>query len=344
MAGLFELHDRERFETIAISLRPPQDSPIGRRVRAAFDRFIDVSTCSDKEVAALMREMEVDIAVDLTGNTDGSRPAIFAQRPAPIQVNYLGYAGTMASPHFDYLLADRVVIPEADRSFYTEEIIYLPHCYQPNDSKRVVAERTPTRAECGLPASGFVFCCFNAHYKIAPPMFDVWMRLLRSVEGSVLWLPEGRDTVMGNLRREATARGVEPERLVFAPRVAAMEDHLARYRVADLFLDTLPFNAHTTASDALWAGLPVLTCQGQSFAARVAASLLTAADLPELITSSLIDYEALARRLATTPSELAGLRNRLAEQRYLTPLFDTDRFRGDIESAYVRMWQRLKRQ
>jgi predicted O-linked N-acetylglucosamine transferase (SPINDLY family) len=337
IGGLIEAHDRQRFEVIAISLRPPQDSPIGRRVQAAFDQFIDVSERSDSEVAALMRELEIDIAVDLTGNTDGSRPGVFAQRPAPIQVNYLGYAGTMASPHFDYLLADRVIIPEADQPFYTERIVYLPHSYQPNDSKRAIAERTPTREECGLPDQGFVFCCFNAHYKIAPPMFDIWMRLLKSIKGSVLWLPQGRESVAVNLRREASARGVEPQRIVFAPRVAAMEDHLARYRVADLFLDTLPFNAHTTASDALWAGLPVLTCQGRSFVSRVASSLLTAVGLPKLIAPNLKDYEALALRLAQTPSELAELRNRLAQQRNVSPLFDTVLFRRDIESTYLRM-------
>jgi protein O-GlcNAc transferase len=339
MAGVLELHDGQRFETIAISLRPEESSPIGQRVKAAFSRFIDVSKLSDREIATLMRDLEVDIAVDLTGYTDGSRPGIFAHRPAPVQVNYLGYAGTIAAPYFDYIIADRVVIPDTDQRFYTERVAYLPHSYMPHDAKRAISERTPTRAQCGLPGQGFVFCCFNAHYKIAPGIFEIWMRLLRSVEGSVLWLSDARESVIRNLRQEASKQGVAGERLVFAPRVPDMEDHLARHRIADLFLDTLPFNAHTTASDALWAGLPVLTCQGKSFAGRVASSLLTAVGLPELITTNLQDYEALAIRLATTPSLLAQYRAHLERQHEVAPLFDTDRFRRDLESAYLRMWE-----
>jgi protein O-GlcNAc transferase len=343
MAGLLETHDRRRFETVAISLRPEETSPIGQRVKAAFPQFIDVTKQSDFEVATLLRDMEIDIAVDLTGYTDGCRPGIFAHRSVPVQVNYLGYPGTLAASYCDYIIADRVVIPESDRAFYLEKVAYLPNCYQPNDAKRAIASRTPTRAESGLPERGFVFCSFNAHYKIAPPVFDIWMRLLHAVEDSVLWLAPGSDAVVRNLRWEAFERGIAPERLVFAPRMPHLEDHLARHRLADLFLDTLPFNAHTTASDALWAGLPVVTCQGRSFAGRVAASLLIAVGLPELITSSPQDYEAQALKLSKTPSVLAEVRTRLAQQRDTASLFDTDRFRRDIESAYLRMWERCQR-
>jgi predicted O-linked N-acetylglucosamine transferase (SPINDLY family) len=343
MAGIFEAHDRNRFETIAISLRPQDGSPMGKRVRGAFNRFVDVTGNTDDEAASLMRELQIDIAVDLTGYTDGFRPGIFARRGAPIQVNYLGYPGTLAAPYMDYLIADRVVIPEPDRGFYTEQIVYLPHCYQPNDGGRAVAECAPSRKECSLPESEFVFCCFNNQYKIQPPLFDVWMRLLRAIDGSVLWLSRKNETVSGNLRREALGRGVSPERLIFAPRMPALSDHLARYRQADLFLDTLPFNAHTTASDALWAGLPVLTCRGHSFAGRVASSLLTTIDLPELITANLQAYEARAAALARDPAELSELRSRLAVNRSTSALFDTQLLCRHLEAAYTGMWERWQR-
>jgi predicted O-linked N-acetylglucosamine transferase (SPINDLY family) len=343
MTGVFETHDRERFDVIAISLRAEEASATGRRVKAAFDRFIDVTKSSDQEVASLLRQLEIDVAVDLTGYTDGCRPGIFAHRAAPVQVNYLGYPGTLAAPYIDYLIADDIVVPAADKAYYTEKIVYLPHCYQPNDAKRTIAEHTPIRTECGLPERGFVFCCFNSHFKITPTMFDVWMRLVRANEGSVLWLAQGRDSAMRNLRQEAITRGIAEERLVFAPRLPDLQNHLARYRLADLFLDTLPFNAHTTASDALWAGLPVLTCRGRSMAARVASSLLTAIDLPELISSSVPDYETRALRLAATPALLAQLRARLAHNRTTHPLFDADGFRKHLEAAYTTMWQRSLR-
>jgi protein O-GlcNAc transferase len=340
MAGIFEAHDRERFETIAISLRPHDGSATAKRIRGAFSRFIDVTANTDAEAAALMRELQIDIAVDLTGYTDGFRAGIFAHRAAPIQVNYLGYPGTLAAPYMDYLIADQIVIPEADRPFYTEQVVYLPECYQPNDSGRIIAEHAPTRQQCGLPETGFVFCCFNNQYKIQPPLFDVWMRLLQSINGSVLWLSKRSDVVTENLRREAVARGVSPERLIFAPRMPALSDHLARYGLADLFLDTLPFNAHTTASDALWAGLPVLTCRGSAFAGRVAASLLTTIGLLELITDNLQEYEARAFALAQRPAELAQLRERLAVNRVTSSLFDTRRLCRQLESAYALMWER----
>jgi len=303
------------------------------------DRFVDVRGATDPAVAQLLRDLDVDIAVDLMGHTAGGRAGIFAYRGAPVQVNYLGYPGTMGAPFIDYIIADPFLVPAGSERFYSEQVVRLPDCYQPNDTKRRIGERTPTRAELGLPARGLVFCSFNNSFKINPPMFDVWMRLLREVEGSVLWLLETSGVVKGNLRREAEARGVSGERLLFAPRVA-LEEHLARHRAADLFLDTLPYNAHTTASDALWAGLPVLTCAGRSFAARVAGSLVHAVGLPELVTASLAEYEALALALARGPARLAELRGRLERNRLTAPLFDIERYRRHLEAAYETMWER----
>ena len=342
MAGLFERHDRARFETIGVSFGPDAPDPMRTRLTAAFDRFIDVQRRTDHQIAALLRELEVDIAVDLKGYTYDSRPEIFALRPAPVQVNYLGFPGTSGAPYIDYIVADDLVIPPQDRQWYTEQVVYLPDSYQANDDTREIAERTPTRAEAGLPATGFVFCSFNNSYKITPPVFDVWMRLLREVPGSVLWLLAGNAQAPVNLRREAQARDVDPQRLIFAPRLPTAE-HLARQRLADLFLDTLPVNAHTTASDALWAGLPLVTCLGTTFSGRVAGSLLRAAGLPELITSSLAEYEATALALARDADRLAALRARLAAGRDTCALFATDRFRRHLEAAYVAMWERQQR-
>jgi predicted O-linked N-acetylglucosamine transferase (SPINDLY family) len=286
--------------------------------------------------------MEVDVAVDRTGFTIGARPGIFAMRAAPIQVNYLAYPGTMGADFIDYLIADETIVPPERHASYAEKIVYLPDSYMVNDSGRRIAERLPTRHEIGLPDRGFVFCSFNNHYKITPQLFDVWMSLLRQVEKSVLWLLDGSATMRRNLWREAAVRGIDPQRLVFAPRTAT-EDHLSRHRLADLFLDTLPCNAHTTASDALWAGLPVLTCEGTTFAGRVAASLLRAIGLPELVTCSLDDYRSLALRLAKESSLLEEIKQKLARHRAVAPLFDTDRFRRHIEAAYVEMWERNQR-
>lgn len=342
MAGLFEQHDRQRFETIAVSFSPDGEGAMRTRIRGAFDRFIDAQRRHDAEIAKLLRDLEIDIAVDLKGFTTDSRTGIFAHRPVPVQVNYLGYPGTMGTEYIDYILADRIVIPEEHQPYYTEKVVYLPDSYQVNDSARVVSELTPSRADAGLPEQGFVFCCFNSNYKITPDIFDVWMNILRQVEGSVLWLLAGNASVAANLRREAAGRGIAPERLVFS-RLARQPEHLARHRLADLFLDTLPCNAHTTASDALWAGLPVLTCLGTTFAGRVAASLLTAVGLPELITYSLRDYEQLAIRLATDPALHRNLKSRLDRNRSSASLFDTDRFRRHIEAAYTTMWQTSQR-
>lgn len=343
MAGLFERHDRERFETVAVSLGRDDRSAMRARLEGAFDKFVDVQKQSDRDVVKLMREMEIDIAVDRSGFTTGARPGIFALRAAPLQVSYLAYPGTMGADFIDYLIADETIIPRDQQGSYAEKIVYLPDSYQANDAGRHIAERRPTRHEAGLPDRGFVFCSFNNHYKIAPQLFDIWMSLLRQVDKSVLWLIDGTVTMRRNLWREAAARGIDPQRLVFAPRIAT-PDHLARHHLADLFLDTLPYNAHTTASDALWAGLPVLTCAGTTFAGRVAASLLRAVGLPELVTYSLDEYQSLALRLAKEPAVLEEIRRQLARQRAVAPLFDTDRFRRHIESAYVEMWQRNQRE
>src|SRR6267378_207619 len=342
IAGLFEAHDRTRFEPIAISLGPDRQGGLRNRIESAFERFTDMRTNSDAEIAAHIRQLEVDIAIDLKGFTRNCRPGIFARRPAPVQVSYLGYPGTMGAPYMDYIIADRHVIPADQQAFYAERVVYLPDSYQINDDKREISCGAPTRADAGLPESGFVFCCFNRSYKITPDVFDVWMRLLTKVPGSVLWLFEGFPAAAANLRAEAEKRGVAPERLVFAP-PRPLADHLGRHRLADLFLDTVPCNAHTTASDALWAGLPVVTCLGSTFAGRVAASLLHAVGLPELATGSLDQYEALASKLAGEPALLAELKARLAANLATAPLFDTARTCRNIEAAYSAMWRRQQR-
>ena len=339
IAGLFEQHDRSAVESVALSFGPPRRDEMSTRIAGAVDRFIDVRERSDVEVAALARELEIDIGVDLKGFTIDGRSGIFAARAAPIQVNYLGYPGTMAADFIDYIIADATVIPVESQPFYAEKIVYLPGSYQVNDSKRTIADRAFTRAECGLAEGGVVFCCFNASYKINPRTFDGWMRILGQVDGSVLWLFADNPAAVSNLKREAEARAISPERLVFAERLP-LADHLARHRLADLFLDTTPYNAHTTASDALWAGLPVLTLIGDTFAGRVAASLLKAVGLPELITSTPQEYEDLAAELARRPRKLAGLKRKLARQRLAAPLFDTERFARELERAYAAMFDR----
>jgi len=338
IAELLELHDRSKFEVIGASFGVDDGSEMRSRLARGFDRFLDVRPKGDFDAARMLRDLEVDIVVDLMGYTRYSRPGILAHRPAPIQVGYLGYPGTVGADVIDYVLADKFVLLEEHQGFYSEKIVYLPGSYQANDSRRKIAERTPTRIEVGLPEQGFVFCCFNNSYKILPKMFDVWMRLLTQVPGSVLWILEDNAAAAENLRREARTRGVDPGRLVFAPRVGAAE-YRARCRLADLFLDTLPYNGHGTTSDMLWAGLPVLTCAGSTFAGRVAGSLLHAVGLPELVTASLEEYQALALKLARGDPLLGELRARLHRNRASAPLFDTDRFRRHIESAYRTMWE-----
>jgi len=337
MGELFELHDRSSFEILAASFGPDDHSAMRARIVAACDEFIDVTAKPDAEAAQVLRAREIDIAVDLKGYTAFARPGIFAYRPAPIQVSYLGYPGTTAAPFMDYLIADDFLIPEPDRHFYTESIAYLPDSYQVNDRKRRVAETTPSRAAEGLPDHGVVFCCFNNNWKITEEIFAVWMRVLSGAEGSVLWLLEDNPWAAANLRQAARGRGVSPQRLIFCRRLSA-EQHLARHRLADLFLDTLPYNAHTTASDALWTGLPIVTCAGRSFAARVAGSLLRAVGLGELVTTTLEEYERLALALARDPARLRALRSRLLRARDTAPLFDTPRFCRHLEAAYRQMW------
>jgi protein O-GlcNAc transferase len=339
MAGVFEAHDRERFETIAVSFGPDDKSALRQRLQSSFDRFLEVRPTGDVEVVAMLRELEIDIAVDLKGYTGDMRPCLFTRRCAPVQVSYIGYPGTMALPQMDYILADRIVLPPEHAQYYSEKIAWLPDCYQANDNARRISAHYPTRAEAGLPESGFVFCCFNNNYKITPTVFDVWMRLLLATPGSVLWLLGDNEAAVRNLQQAAIDRGVDPQRLVFAAR-AQIADHLARHRLADLFLDTLLYNAHTTASDALWAGVPMLTCLGNTFPARVGASLLNAVGLPELITGSLEEYEARALELARDLGQLAVLRARLAANRTTEPLFDTQRTCRNLEAAYTAMWRR----
>jgi len=342
LAGVFEQHDKTRFETIAVSYTDSDGGAMRRRLELSFDRGIDVAGKSDREIATLVRDLEIDIAVDLMGYTGECRPGIFALRPAPVQVNFLGFPGTTGAPYIDYIIADPIVIPEGHKPHYSESVVYLPDTYLPTDSARAIRERRPTRAEAGLPEAGFVFCSFNNSYKFTPEMFDVWMRLLESVEGSVLWLSQTNDAAVRNLRAEAARRGVSERRLVFAPFLRDGEDHLVRLGLADLFLDTLPYNAHSTAVDALWAGVPLLTLQGTAFAGRVAASALTAAGLPELIVSSLDAYEALALRLAREPQTLAALRAELEHARGRCALFDTARYTRNLEAAYLAMWERSR--
>jgi predicted O-linked N-acetylglucosamine transferase (SPINDLY family) len=339
MAELFELHDRDRFELTAISFGPAQESTMRQRLAMAFDRFEEVNNTSDIEVARMCREIGVDLAVDLKGFTQNCRAGILAHRCAPIQINWLGYPGTMAAPFIDYIVADHTLVSKDDLNDYSEKLIWLPDSYQVNDGKRVISDKTFTRAECGLPEMGFVFCCFNNNYKILPHTFDVWMQILKRVPDSILWLLEGNPTAAANLRREALARGIAPERLVFAKRMPLAE-HLARHRLANLFIDSWPYNAHTTASDALWSGLPVLTRAGRSFASRVAASLLQAIGMPELITRSDQHYEDLAVALAQDRARLQALQQKLAANRLNQPLFNCERFTRNLESAFEQVMER----
>jgi len=338
-AELFELHDRDRFRVVAYSLGPDDGSEMRRRLEAGFDVFHHLAGRPTEDIAARIAADGVDILVDLKGYTRDARPEILALRPAPIQVSYLGYPGTMGVGFIDYIVADPVVLPMAAQPFYDERIVHLPDCYQVNDRRRPHPARPP-RAALGLPEEeGRVLACFNAAYKIAAPVFAVWMDILAATPGAVLWLLGDEPAVEDALRAAAGRAGQDPGRLVFAPRLPLAE-HLARYAAADLFLDTLPYNAHTTGSDALWMGCPMVTCRGRSFAARVGASLLHAAGLPQLVTDSLADYRALALSLLGDGPALAGLRRHLSESRATLALFDTPRFTRNLEAAYAAMWAR----
>jgi predicted O-linked N-acetylglucosamine transferase (SPINDLY family) len=339
LAEVFERHDRSQFEVVGFSFGPETQDAAARRVSAAMDQFLDVRPLLPQQIAQRSRELGIDIAVDLMGFTQNCRPAIFAERAAPVQVNYLGYPATMGAAFMDYILADATVIPEADRRHYTEKVVSLQDTFQANDSTPQISSAQTTRAAQGLPAQGFVFCCFNASSKIGPATFDLWMRILDRVPGSVLWLFADNPDAVANLRRQAAQRGVAAERLIFAEHVP-LADHIARQRLADLFLDTLPFNAGATATPALQAGLPLLTCSGGTFAGRMAASLLRAIDLPELIAATPEAYESLAVELALNPTRLLAIRDKLARNRATTPLFDTARFTRNLEAAYTAMLAR----
>jgi protein O-GlcNAc transferase len=338
MAELFERHDHSCFEIFAYSYGLDDGSDVRQRLVSSFDHFIDFYSTSRSESAQRIYDDNIDILVDLKGYTGDTRTEILINRPAPVQVSFVGYPGTMGADFIDYIIADSFIAPSEHQPFFDEKIIHLPNAYQPNDTKRQISDRVIMRHECGLPAEGFIFCSFNGSYKITPIFFDVWMRLLKAVPGSVLWLLATTPIIEGNLRREAAARGVAPERLVFAEGMP-LPLHLARHRLADLFLDTLPICAHTTASDSLWAGLPILTCVGESFVGRVAGSLLRTAGMPELISYSIEEYEAQALDLATNPHKLSEIKNKLTGQLLTSPLFDIVRYTQDLESAYTYMFK-----
>jgi predicted O-linked N-acetylglucosamine transferase (SPINDLY family) len=339
MIKVFELHNQKEFETHAYSFGPNRGDKMRQRVIKAVDIFHDVTHMSNQEIALFSQANNIDIAVDLKGFTKDNRMSIFAYRAAPIQISHLGYPGTMGADFIDYIIADKLVIPEKFESFYSERIIRLPYTYQPNDNTRVISETVVTRLEMGLPEQGFVFCCFNNSYKISSEEFNIWMRVLGKIEGSVLWLIKANKRAVKNLKKEAQSRGVASHRLIFADK-APQDQHLARHRLADLFIDTFNINAHTTASDALWAGLPLVTKLGQGFAARVAGSLLTAIGLPELIVESLEDYEALILDLANNPKRLIAIKEKLAANRLSKPLFDTELFTKHLEEGYQQAYQR----
>jgi predicted O-linked N-acetylglucosamine transferase (SPINDLY family) len=341
-AGLYELHDRDEFDIVAIDTGYGDGSAMRKRLEAAFPKIIKVSLDSDKIAAERIASEGIDILVNMNGYFGDLRMGICAHRPAPIQVNYLGFPATLGARYIDYLIADRVVVPESERDFYDEKIVYLPHTYQPNDCRRAVPEAKMSRAEHGLPDHAFVFCSFNQSYKLTPSMFSVWVKLLKQVENGVLWMLESNKWQSQNLRAEMARQGIAADRIVFAPAVPPAM-HLARLGLADLFLDSLPYNAHTTASDALWAGLPLLTCLGSTFPGRVAASVLKAGGMPELITRNLDEYEALALKLACDKDHLLSLRRRLQQNRETSPLFDTNAYRLHIESAYRTMWELYQR-
>lgn len=336
LVEVLENFDRSRFELFGYCYSPDDASGLRRRITRTFDRFVDIRAISHHEAARTIHADDIDILVDLKGYTLGSRPQILAYRPAPIQVNYLGYPATMGADFIDYILADAVVAPMEHQAQYAERLVHLPHCYQPNDGQRKISNEHITRANFGLPDDAFVFCSFNNSYKLNSTTFDAWMRLLANVPGSVLWLLIPHGLGRDNLRREAAARSLDPDRLVFAERLPVAQ-HLARHKLADLFLDSLPCNAHTTTSDALWAGLPVLTCMGDTFSGRVAASLLRSMNLPELVTGSLDEYERIALALAQDSSRLESIRRKIADQRDVSPLFDSARYTRNLEQAFETM-------
>jgi predicted O-linked N-acetylglucosamine transferase (SPINDLY family) len=338
---LFEIHDRDKFEVFAFSLQDlPIEDEVSNRLRQGFDRFIEAKDMSDVKVAQLARELKIDVAIDLSGLTQFSRTGIFSYRAAPVQVNWLGYPGTIGADFIDYIVADEVIIPERHQNYYKEKVVYLPDTYMVDDSKRLSSHRIFTRKECGLPENAFVFCCFNNDYKFNPQVLDNWSKILRDVKNSVLWLSENNKNFKANIVIEFEYRGIDPGRIIFAKRLDLMGDHLARYSLADIFLDTHPYNAHTTTIDSLKAGVPVITLMGQSFAGRVAASLLNAIGLPELVTNSQDDFVSLAVDMATSPGKLKNVREKLMQNQETTPLFNTPLFTENLERAYKKIMER----
>ncbi|CAM3711132.1 tetratricopeptide repeat protein [Vibrio aquimaris] len=338
MSKVFALHDREKFDVYAYSFGPNTGDDIRKKAPDLFDVFHDVAKLSDLEIAKLARKDRIDIAVDLKGHTRDGRLGIFAKRPAALQISHVGYPGTTGADFIDYLIADSYLIPQEQRPYYTENIIYLPNSYQPNNNTRLIPICSSTRQELGLPDKGLVFCCFNSPYKLSPKEFDIWMNVLKKVKGSVLWLFSNNPHVQRNLKQHAEQRGVNSERLIFA-KPLQQEEHLARYQHADIFLDTFNVNAHTTASDALWAGVPVVTKSGQGFAARVSTSLLHAVGLPELVTHTNEEYLQVILQLANKPEKLAEIKQTLTSQPMSKPLFDTERYTQNLEKAYIMAYQ-----
>jgi len=337
MAEVFELHDRDQFEVIAFSLGVMTDHPIRGRLMRGFDQFIDIRDKTEYDVSRLARELKIDIAIDLGGFTRDSRAGIFSYRAAPIQISYLGYLGTMGAPYIDYIIADPELIPFEMEDGYTEKIIYLPS-YQANDRKRPISEKKFSKEELGLPKKGFVFCCLNNSYKISPDVFSSWVRILNAVQGSVLLLYAENELAEKNLKAEAILRGLDSERLIFGKKLS-FPDYLSRYQAVDLFLDTFPYNAGTTASDALWSGVPVLTRKGKSFSSRMAASILTAIGLPELITENIVEYEYKAIEYALSPSMLLDVKSKLENNHAQCALFDTPQFVFNLEKSYKKVYE-----
>ena len=341
MARIWELHNKDRFEIYAFDNGWSDDSDYRHRIEEAFTGIYDISRMSDLEATTLIKSKEIDILVNLNGFFGLARQGIFSYRASPIQVNYLGFPGTIGTDYIDYIIADKIVIPPDSQQYYSENVVYLPNSYQANDDKKKFSSRKFTRAQLALPEKGFIFCCFNNTYKITPATFDGWARIMERVEGSILWLLANSQIVKDNLIKEALARGISADRIVFSESLE-LSDHLARHDLADLFLDNLPYNAHTTASDALWAGLPVLTLVGDSFAGRVTASLLNAIELPELITQNQEEYEALAIKLANNSQMLAAIKQKLDKNRLTTPLFNSAQFARHLEQAYTKMYERYQ--
>jgi len=340
LVELIETHNRNNFEITAFSFGPETKDKMQLRLLETFDHFLDVRFKSDTEVVRLSREMGVDIAIDLNGGTAGNRIPVFANRAAPIQINYLGYPGTMGAQCFDYIISDATVIPVESQNYYSEKIIYLPNCYLPYDSTRQISKLEKDKADFELPSDAFVYCCFNASYKITPKVFESWMRILKATDGSVLWLSSQNQWATANLKRETEKRGINQNRLIFAEKLPSMADHLARQQLADLFLDTSPYNAHTTALDALWAGLPILTCPGESFASRAASSALRVIDMPELIADSLEHYESIAIELAKNPTKIKEIKEKIERNKFTSRLFDTKTYTSHLETAYKIIYER----